>query len=322
MAGQTSGRWTTSPVRSRPSPAGASPPRRIRRWCPTRRASRPPGTSSPSGWARNYPFHHPRYAGQMLKPPHPGRDRGVHGGDARQRQQPRARRRAGDERDGGRGDARLADDVRLPGGRARPPDLLGDDREPRGAVGGARAAPGQGHRPRRQRALHPLADVRGARGRRRSRCPRTSWAGSTWTWSKRCAGRARSARSCVTAGLDRAPGRSTMSRGRSRCASATACGCTSTRRTAGSSRCLPSGRRRWSPPRRSWRSPRPTASSSTRTSTGCSRTGAARCCSATRASGGSTSTTRPTRTSPRAICTWARSAWSARGRAPPRRRCG
>ena len=24
-----------------------------------------------SGWRRSYPFHHPRYAGQMLKPPHP-----------------------------------------------------------------------------------------------------------------------------------------------------------------------------------------------------------------------------------------------------------
>ena len=66
--------WTTSRVHSRPSRPGARPPgrcRRIRRWRPTRRASRPRWRSSASGWRRSYPFHHPRYAGQMLKPPHP-----------------------------------------------------------------------------------------------------------------------------------------------------------------------------------------------------------------------------------------------------------
>ena len=66
----------------------------------------------------------------------------------------------------------------------------------------------------------------------------------------------------------------------------------------------------------------PTASSSTRTSTACSPTGAARCCSATPASGASTSTTRPTPTSRPATCTSARSRSSARARAPPRPRCG
>ena len=59
----------------------------------------------------------------------------------------------------------LAHDVRLPGRRARPSDLERDDRQPRGAVGGARAAPGQGDRVRHQRPLHPLAHVRGARRR-------------------------------------------------------------------------------------------------------------------------------------------------------------
>ncbi len=72
----------------------------------------------------------------------------------------------------------------------------------------------------------------------------------------------------------------------------------------------------------SGRSRAPTASSSTRTSTACSPTAAARCCSATRASGASTSTTRRTRTSRAAICTWARSASSARAPARPPRRCG
>ena len=66
----------------------------------------------------------------------------------------------------------------------------------------------------------------------------------------------------------------------------------------------------------------PTASSSTRTSTACSPTAAARCCSATRASAASTSTTRRTRTSPAATCTWARSASSAHARERPPRRCG
>ena len=58
--------------------------------------------------------------------------------------------------------------------------------------------------------------------------------------------------------------------------------------------------RRARPGRRpSARSRTPTASSSTRTSTACSPTAAARCCSATRASGASTSTTRRTPTSRR-----------------------
>ena len=83
------------------------------------------------------------------------------------------------------------------------------------------------------------------------------------------------------------------------------------------------GRRRGAP---STGSARPTRSSSIRTSTACSPTAAAACSSATRRSAGSTSTTRPTPTSARPSCTWARSAWSARGRGRPRwrsgRRCG
>ena len=41
----------------------------------------------------NFPFFHPRFAGQMLKPPHAGGGRRLRRGDARQPQQPRARRR-------------------------------------------------------------------------------------------------------------------------------------------------------------------------------------------------------------------------------------
>ena len=66
----------------------------------------------------------------------------------------------------------------------------------------------------------------------------------------------------------------------------------------------------------------PTRSSSTRTSTGSSPTAAARCCSPTRRSGGSTPTTRPTPTSPPTSCTSARSRWSARAPAQRLRRSG
>ncbi len=65
-----------------------------------------------------------------------------------------------------------------------------------------------------------------------------------------------------------------------------------------------------------------TPSSSIRTSTACSRTGAAACCSAIRRWAGSTSTIRPTPTSAPTSCTWARSASSARGPARPRSGCG
>ena len=50
-----------------------------------------------------YPYPDPRYAGQMLKPPHARRVGGVRDGDAAQPEQPRARRRPGDGRDGERG---------------------------------------------------------------------------------------------------------------------------------------------------------------------------------------------------------------------------
>ena len=61
---------------------------------------------------------------------------------------------------------------------------------------------------------------------------------------------------------------------------------------------------------------------SIRTSTACSPTAAGPCCSPTLTWAGSTCTTPPTPTSPPTSCTWARSAWSARGPARPRPRCG
>ena len=70
------------------------------------------------------------------------------------------------------------------------------------------------------------------------------------------------------------------------------------------------------------RSPSATRSSSTRTSTACSPTAAARCSSATPAWPGTTCTTRPTPTSPPMSCTSARSPWNAPGPARPPPRCG
>ena len=97
-------------------------------------------------------------------------------------------------------------------------------------------------------------------------------------------------------------------------------------RRRGVRRLLPADRRRrartGSPRRRTSPSPTATRSSSTRTSTACSPTGAARCCSATRPSRGTTCTTRPTPTSPPTSSTSARSRSSARGPARPRPRCG
>jgi hypothetical protein len=92
-------------------------------------------------------------------------------------------------------------------------------------------------------------------------------------------------------------------------------GSTSMRPTAGSSRCWRARAARPGSTRlRGGPSPSATRSWSTRTSTGCSRTAAGRSCSAIPRSGASTRTTRPTPTSPPTSCTWARSAWSAPGR--------
>ena len=76
------------------------------------------------------------------------------------------------------------------------------------------------------------------------------------------------------------------------------------------------------PRRRGGPSPGVTPSSSTRTSTACSPMGAGRSCSGTRASAVSTCTTPLTPTSPRTSCTSVRSAWSAPGPARRRPRCG
>ena len=271
----------------------------------------------------NYPFHHPRYAGQMLKPPHPVAIAALHGGDARQPEQPRARRRAGDERDGGRGRARPGRDVRAARRRARPPDLVA------------------------------------ARSPTSRRC---GWRASCTPARRSCYGanaHYTHARMCAVLGIEAfaapsdaegridldvvecaVPHRATSARvvrdGRARPAPGTVDHVDEALALrerygvrvhvdaayGGFFTLLARGPEPLVPRRRSSRSPSATASSSTRTSTGCSRTAAARSCSATRRSAGSTSTTRRTPTSRRATCTWARSASSARAPAPRPPRCG
>ena len=89
----------------------------------------------------NYPFFHPRYAGQMLKPPHPAAVVGYVDGDADQPQQPRARRRAGDGSAWRRRSSPTWPRCSAIAAAPRPPDQQRHDRQPRGAVRRPVAAP-------------------------------------------------------------------------------------------------------------------------------------------------------------------------------------
>ena len=118
------------------------------------------------------PFFHPRYAGQMLKPPHPVAAAAYAGGDVGEPEQPRARRRPGDR---ARWSRRSVE--RSPRCSGCEPHLghltvERDDRQPRGAVGRARAASGHGASPRGG-ALHARAHVPGPRRAGRARCAAT-----------------------------------------------------------------------------------------------------------------------------------------------------
>ena len=78
--------------------AGFGPFTRIRRWRSATSASRRRSAEFTKRLADNYPFFHPRYAGQMLKPPHPAAVAGYLTAMLIN-PQPRARRRSG-HRDG------------------------------------------------------------------------------------------------------------------------------------------------------------------------------------------------------------------------------
>ena len=115
--------------------------------------------------AVTYPFHHPRYAGQMLKPPHPvaiaaytaaihvnGNNHALDSSPATSAMEVEVI-------------GELTRMFGLPEETLGPPDVERHDRQPRGAVGGARAAPGQGDRLQGRRPLHARAHVRRDRGR-------------------------------------------------------------------------------------------------------------------------------------------------------------
>ena len=271
--------------------------------------------------ARQLPFFHPRLRRADAQAAAPGRGRRLPGGDARQHEQPRARRRAGDARRWRRRSCANSPRCSAAGRRARPPDRERHDRQPRGAVGRARAAPGQGGRLQRQ-AHYTHSRMCGVLGRARARAIAADARGPDRP--RRARGRA--ARPAAIGTVVRRPARPALGavdrvdealalreRYGVRLHVDAAYGGFFTLLADTGARARA---------RRSSRSPSATRSSSIRTSTACSPTAAARCCSATRRSGGSTSTTRPTPTSRRRSCTSARSASSARAPARRRPRCG
>ena len=254
----------------------------------------------------NYPFFHPRYVGQMLKPPHPAaivgylsamlinpNNHALDGGPAT----------AAHGEGGGR---RAGRDVRLPAthlGHLTSSGTIANlealfDRP-------GKLHPGQGHRVQRRRALHARAGCASCSAssgdRRARRRAAAGWTSTRWRscWRPGDVGtvvvdrghhRARGGRPARPRSLAALPrygvrvhvdaaygGFFTL------IADDTADG------VAGG----PFARHRR----------RATRWWSIRTSTGCSRTAAARCSSATRPSAGSTCTTRPTPTSPPTSCT-------------------
>ena len=259
--------------------------------------------------AGNYPFFHPRFAGQMLKPPHPvavagylaamlvnPNNHALDGGPPPARWR---RRRWRDSR-------RCSGSPR----RSRPPHR----RAARSRTSRRCGSPGSST-PARPWSSAPTPTTRtpacagagipaGQVPADAARADRPRRAGAAAARRRR-----RHRRADRRARPGSAP--STRSTRRSRCASARR----ADPRRRRLRRLLPAAGRRAGglDPAPGPRSPGPTRWWWTRTSTGCSRSGAARCSSATRRSAGTTGTTRPTRTSRPRSCTWARSASSAPG---------
>ena len=179
-----------APVPLRPArrPHPARPPSLIEAWearfgaYDAHAASEPDAQRLAAAWdafgermADHYPFFHPRYAGQMLKPPHPVAVAGYLAAMLVNPNNHALDGGPGASGARGRGGRPAARHVRPPLPRPRPPDLERDDRQPRGAVGRARGPSRQAHRAQLRRALHPRAHVRAARHhrhRRRARRPR------------------------------------------------------------------------------------------------------------------------------------------------------
>ena len=267
----------------------------------------------------NYPYFHPLYAGQMLKPPHPVARLAYALAHVDQPEQPRARRRARELRDGEGGGRR--DRARCSAGRrtSATSAAAGRWRTSRRSGWPGGCSPAERSWPPRRRTTRTggSAPCSACRSRRSRATAAGGW--TSGALGRRLAARRRRHRR-RDAGND-GDGLGGSAPGDPRAARAPRLPAARRRRVRRLLR--PRGQpRARARARRSTGSARPTRSSSIRTSTGCSRTAAAACSSATRRSAASTSTTRPTRTSARRSSTWARSASSARGRERPRWRSG
>ena len=133
----------------------------------------------------NYPFFHPRYVGQMLKPPHPA---AIVGYLSAMLINPNNH-----ALDGGPATARMEKEVVAELARMfgypdapRTPDQQRHDRQPRSAVRRPGNPSGQGNRVQRRRALHAQPDEPPARDDRRPPCPPTPAAGWTSTRWRTC----------------------------------------------------------------------------------------------------------------------------------------
>ena len=279
----------------------------------------PRGTPSGSGWPTTIPFFHPRYAGPDAQAAAPRGGRRLPGGDARQPEQPRARRR---RRGRARWRSRWSTQLRVMFGL--PAAGLGHLTSS-GTIANLEAL-------WVARELHPGKRVVHSAAAHYTHARMCEVLGITGTAvapdargridldavEAECATRRRRDRRAHDR-HDRRSAPSIASTRRSPCASATACACTSTAPTAASSRCSPAARTRSSRPalrgdravRLGRRRPPQARPAALRLRRGPLRRPGGR--------SASTATTRRTRTSPRPSCTSARSASSARARArrPP-----
>ncbi len=290
----------------------ATPPRARARPRSGGGASRHPLREAP----RQLPVLPPALRGTDAQATAPGGDRRACRNDARQSQQPRARRRSRDRGDGARGGGRARRDAPPPrhrlghltsSGTVANLEALFVARELHRGRGVA--CSDQAHYTHR-RMCHLLdvpCEVVASRRRRAHRPRRARAAARRGRWAPSWS---------PPAPPGSAP--STRSTSSSPSPAATRCASTSTPPTAASSPSSPGPATPRCRGRRCAPSRSATRSSSTRTSTGSSPTAAARCSSATRRSPGSTRTTRRTPTTPPRAGTSARSAWSAPAPAPPR----
>ena len=304
------------------------------RWAPVTAAaaSEVDGERLAAAWAEytgrlqdNYPYFHPRYAGQMLKPPHPV---AIAGYLAAMTVNPNNHALDGGPATGAMEKEVVADLAAmfgLPAGGLGHLTSSGTIANLEALWVGRQLAPGRRRRPQPGGPLHPRPHVRGAGGGERAGGGRRGRAdGPGRPGGVLATGQVGTV--VLTAGTT---GLGVVDPIAEALALRDRYGCrlhvdaayggffTLLARRRRRGRCWARRRRRgygrWGSATRWWSTP---------TSTACSRTAAGRCCSATRRWAGCTATTRPTPTSPPTSCTWARSAWSARGPGRPPAPCG